>query len=67
MLEDRRAGRYLRIEEAGELYSTEDGPYVSGIITGELDEQGVRRRGEYSCYLDGQGRLVRLNRSVESR
>lgn len=59
------SGRYARLREPGELHSTQDGPFVTAMRFRALDDEGRERSIEYNCYLDGQGRLARLNRVSE--
>jgi hypothetical protein len=62
---DLKDGRYARRLTGGELHETRDGPYVTGMKFTVLDDSGEERVVEYSCYLDSQGRLFRLNRRPE--
>jgi hypothetical protein len=54
--------RYARLLDAGELHETRDGPYVADMRFSVLDTGGETRVVGFTCYLDSQGRLFRLNR-----
>ena len=55
-------GKYLRVLEPGEVHDTSDGPYVEGLVVMELGANGFEQRVEYTCYLDKQGSIFKLNR-----
>lgn len=56
---------YLRIIQPGSLHQTENGRYLDNMLIGEMSESGTEIRVEYSCYLDTNGRLVKLNRLTD--
>ena len=58
--------QYARVLKPGELHETQDGLYIDRLVLGEMGASGAEERVEYSCYLDAQGRLHRLNR-ISSR
>lgn len=62
---DLKGGRYARLLRGGELQQTVDGPILTQMTYSVLDDGGEEQVVEYSCYLDSQGRLFRLNRSPE--
>ena len=41
-----------------------DGPYVENLLVVELGASGAEERVEYTCYLDQQGKLFKLNRKI---
>jgi hypothetical protein len=53
---------FARVVEPGRVHRTEDGLYVDRLVLGEMGESGAEQAVEYSCYLDSDGRLVRVNR-----
>lgn len=57
------SGKYLRVVDPGEVHNTMDGPYVDKLLIVELGANGVEQKAEYTCYLDKQGKLFKLNRS----
>lgn len=64
-LADLEGDRYPRLLDSGELHETRDGPYITGMSFSALDSGGEARVIEYSCYLDSQGQVFRLNRKPE--
>ena len=62
VIDDSGSGKYLRVLKPGEVHHTADGPYVDKLSIVELGAEGVEQRVEYSCYLDKQGQLFKLNR-----
>jgi hypothetical protein len=67
VIDDSGKGRYLRVLEPGDVHNTMDGPYVDNLLVVELGANGVEERVAYTCYLDKQGRLFRLNRKSDRR
>lgn len=55
-------GKYQRLLEPGQVHTTQDGRYVENLLVVELGADGVEEKVEYTCYLDKQGRLFKLNR-----
>ena len=55
-------GKYLRVLKPGDVHSTIDGPYVENLLVVELGTTGGEEKVEYTCYLDKQGKLFKLNR-----
>jgi len=55
-------GKYLRVLKPGEVHNTIDGPYVENLLVVELGANGVEEKVKYTCYLDKQGMLFKLNR-----
>ena len=55
-------GKYLRVLKPGEVHSTIDGLYVENLLVVELGSTGGEEKVEYTCYLDKQGKLFKLNR-----
>jgi hypothetical protein len=53
---------FARVLEPGLVHETADGRYIERLVIGEMGENGTETTAEYSCYLDGEGRLFRLNR-----
>jgi hypothetical protein len=53
---------FARVIKPGEVHSTSEGLYVDKLVLGEMGEGGAEQSVEYSCYLDGAGKLVRVNR-----
>ena len=62
VIDDSGNGKYLRVLEPGQVHNTLDGPYVENLLLVELGANGVEERVEYTCYLDRQGKLFKLNR-----
>jgi hypothetical protein len=62
VIDDSGDGKYLRVLKSGKVHNTMDGPYVENLSVVELGANGVEERVEYSCYLDKQGKLFKLNR-----
>jgi len=62
VIDDSGNGKYLRVLKPGEVHNTIDGPYVENLQVVELGANGVEEKVEYTCYLDQQGRLFKLNR-----
>ena len=56
------SGKYLRVLKPGEVHDTADGLYVDDLLVAELAANGFEERVAYTCYLDQQGRLFKLNR-----
>jgi hypothetical protein len=63
VIDDSGNGKYLRVLNPGKVHTTIDGPYVEKLLVVELGANGVEDRVEYTCYLDRQGKLFKLNRS----
>ena len=57
---------FARVIENGDVHETEDGFYLDRLVLGEMGQDGVEQRVEYTCYLSGARELVRLNRLDES-
>lgn len=53
---------YARILKPGKVHETKNGTYVDRLVLGEMGEDGIEQKVEYSCYLDSAGTLVKLNR-----
>ncbi len=53
---------FARIIERGEVSKTQNGYYVSGIIVGDMSEDGGETRFDFSCYVDSTGRIANTNR-----
>ena len=53
--------------EPGEVHDTMDGRYVDDLVVVELSENGFEERVVYTCYLDKQGRLFKLNRKPDGK
>jgi len=62
VIDDSGHGKYLRVLKPGEVHRTVDGPYVDKLSVVELGADGVEEKVEYTCYLDKQGQLFKLNR-----
>ncbi len=54
--------QYVRILKPGKLHATQGGQYIDRLVLGEMGANGAEERIEYSCYLDAQGKLHKLNR-----
>ena len=54
--------QYVRILKPGRLHKTQDGQYIDRLVLGEMGASGAEEMIEYSCYLDAQGKLYKLNR-----
>jgi hypothetical protein len=53
---------YPRVLKAGDLHKTADGPFLEGVRVAVLKEEGGEAVVEYSCYLDNDGHLYKLER-----
>ncbi len=53
---------YARILKPGKVHDTENGAYVDRLVLGEMGQDGMERKIEYTCYLDAAGILVKINR-----
>jgi hypothetical protein len=62
VIDDSGNGKYLRVLKPGKVHTTMDGPYVEKLLVVELGANAVEERVEYTCYLDRQGKLFKLNR-----
>jgi hypothetical protein len=62
VIDDSGNGKYLRVLKPGEVHNTIDGPYVENLLVVELGANGVEEKVKYTCYLDKQGMLFKLNR-----
>ena len=67
VIDDAGNGKYLRVLRPGEVHETMDGPYVENLLVVELGANGVEEKVEYTCYLDKQGKLFRLNRNASGK
>ncbi len=56
---------FARILQSGEVNQTNDGLYIDRLVIGEMGQSGNEVPIEYSCYLDNEGKLVKLNRIGE--
>ena len=64
-LESIERREFARILESGEVNPTNDGLYIDQLLIGEMGLSGNEVSIEYSCYLDSEGALVKLNRIEE--
>jgi len=64
-LDTLKDSHYARLLDVGELHKTGDGPYLEGMRFSVLDSGGDTRVVGFTCYLDSQGRLFKLNRDPE--
>lgn len=62
VIDDSGNGKYLRVLKPGQVHKTMDGPYVENLMVVELGTNGVEEKVEYTCYLNKQGKLFKLNR-----
>lgn len=53
---------FARILKSGKVNKTTDGLYIERLVIGEMGRSGNEIPVEYSCYLDSEGALVKLNR-----
>jgi hypothetical protein len=53
---------FARVLKPGKVHSTQDGLYVEGLVLGEMGATGTEEAVAYSCYLNGAGELVKVNR-----
>ena len=53
---------FARILKRGEVNRTTDGLYIDNLVIGEMSVSGNEVAVEYTCYLNGAGELVNLNR-----
>lgn len=53
---------YVRLLRGGNVNKTRDGLYIDRLILGEMGSEGGEQEVEYSCYIDTDGKLVKLNR-----
>lgn len=53
---------FARVLRNGKVNSTRDGLYIDRLVIGEMAPSGAEEAVEYSCYLDREGKLVKLNR-----
>lgn len=57
---------FARILKSGKVNRTTDGLYIEKLLLGEMGRSGDEISIEYSCYLDSEGALVKLNRIEEA-
>lgn len=53
---------FARMLEHGEANPTQKGYYVEDIIVGERGVSGTEVRVRFSCYVDGEGKVVNTQR-----
>jgi hypothetical protein len=53
---------FSRVLKTGKVNKTVDGLYIEQIVLGEMGSSGKEEAVRYSCYLDREGKLVKLNR-----
>lgn len=53
---------FARLIDGGEVHDTVAGYYVEGLVLGEMGPEGTEQRVVYSCYLDRNRQLVKINR-----
>jgi len=58
---------FVRILKPGRVHRTTDGVYIDRLVIGEPGQSGDETPVEYSCYVDGNGKLAKLNRSEDSQ
>ncbi|HHH43190.1 MAG TPA: hypothetical protein ENK49_03555 [Gammaproteobacteria bacterium] len=54
---------FSRVLKPGRVNRTVDGIYIDRLLIGTMGESGTETRIEYTCYLDADGKLVKLHRS----
>jgi hypothetical protein len=65
-LENVKRREFSRILKPGKVNRTTDGLYIERLVIGAMGESGNEVANEYSCYLDSNGTLVRLNQVTEA-
>ncbi|MFQ5645183.1 MAG: hypothetical protein ACE5FQ_16015 [Thiogranum sp.] len=53
---------FTRVLKPGRVNRTSDGKYIDRLVIGEMGQSGDEVPVEYSCYVDSEGRLAKLNR-----
>ena len=53
---------FARMLERGEANTTQKGYYVDNIVIGEMGASGTETKVRFSCYVDGQGKVVNAQR-----
>lgn len=53
---------FARLLKPGKVNKTSNGVYIDRLVIGEMGPAGDEVRVEYSCYLDSEGKLAKLNR-----
>jgi hypothetical protein len=53
---------FARILKPGKVSKTNDGLYIDRLLVGEMGLSGKEVSVKYSCYLDSEGKLVKVNR-----
>jgi NaMN:DMB phosphoribosyltransferase len=53
---------FARMLEHGEANATQKGYYVDDIVVGEMGASGTEVRVRFSCYVDGEGKVVNTQR-----
>ena len=58
---------FARILKSGKVNQTSEGMYIERLVIGEMGQSGDEVSVKYSCYLDSDGNLVKLNRIEASQ
>ncbi len=53
---------FARILKNGKANTTQKGYYVDDIVIGEMGASGTEVRVRFSCYVDGEGKVVNTQR-----
>jgi hypothetical protein len=53
---------YARIRAPGEVHATQGASYVEGVSVGEMGENGGEVAYEISCYVDPDGKVVKVQK-----
>ena len=58
---------FSRLLKPGKANKTTDGMYIDRLVVGEMGRAGDEVSVEYTCYVDSEGKLVKLNRIEDSK
>ena len=53
---------FTRVLKNGKANTTQKGYYVDNIVIGEMGPSGTETRVRFSCYVDGEGKVVNAQR-----